>query len=157
MLFPKADSKSDMETNTTFTPNFNSAGLLPAVVTDAGTGELLMVAYMNGEAIMKTLETGFAHFYSRSRKSLWKKGESSGHELELVDLRTDCDQDTLWLLVNMKGPGACHVGYRSCFYRSLKTISDGNKPESDGPTEGPVQLEFVLSSKAFDPDQTYKK
>ncbi len=157
MPFPTANSKSELESNSVFTPNFDRDGLIPAVVTDAKTGELLMVAYMNEEAIVKTLETGFATFYSRSRKSIWKKGESSGHELELVDIRTDCDQDTLWLLVNMRGPGACHTGYRSCFYRSLKTISDKDKAESGVTAEAPVQLEFVLGSKAFDPDQAYKK
>ncbi|WP_448581952.1 phosphoribosyl-AMP cyclohydrolase [Thermaurantiacus sp.] len=101
-----------------FLPKFNSAGLVTAVVTDASTGTLLMVAYMNAEAIALTQATGEAHFWSRSRQRLWKKGETSGHVLEVVEIRVDCDQDSLWLRARPRGP-ACHTGASSCFFRRL--------------------------------------
>jgi phosphoribosyl-AMP cyclohydrolase len=108
-----------------FTPKFDSQGLVTAVVTDAADGMLLMVAHMNAEALALTIETGIAHFYSRSRKALWKKGETSGNMQTVVELRTDCDQDALWLRVSVAGHGAtCHTGRRSCFYRSVD-IRDG--------------------------------
>lgn len=98
---------------------FNSEGLLPAIVQDEKTREVLMMAYMNSEALKLTLETGRAHFYSRRRKSLWEKGETSGNFLIIKEIRVDCDEDTLLLIVDPKGP-ACHTGNRSCFYRALK-------------------------------------
>lgn len=101
-----------------FAPRFDASGLLTAVVTDAGSGELLMVAHMNAEALARTRETGEAHFWSRSRGRLWRKGETSGHVLEVVEIRVDCDQDALWLLARPRGP-ACHTGARSCFFRRL--------------------------------------
>ena len=105
------------ETNE-FQPKFDSAGLIPAIVTDAADGTVLMFAWMNAEALRLTRETGFAHFWSRSRQALWKKGETSGHFLEVSDILTDCDQDVLQLKVKPQGP-ACHTGRRSCFYRRL--------------------------------------
>ncbi|MFN7173310.1 MAG: phosphoribosyl-AMP cyclohydrolase [Thermaurantiacus tibetensis] len=101
-----------------FAPRFDSQGLVTAVVTDSGSGELLMVAHMNAEALARTRETGEAHFWSRSRGRLWRKGETSGHVLEVVEIRVDCDQDALWLLARPRGP-ACHTGARSCFFRRL--------------------------------------
>jgi phosphoribosyl-AMP cyclohydrolase len=101
-----------------FQPKYDSAGLLTAVVTDISTGELLMVAHMNAEALARTRSTGRAHFWSRSRQALWMKGETSGHVLDVVDIRVDCDQDALWLRVRPAGP-ACHTGARSCFFRRL--------------------------------------
>lgn len=101
-----------------FAPRFDSQGLVTAVVTDSGSGELLMVAHMNAEALARTRETREAHFWSRSRGRLWRKGETSGHVLEVVEIRVDCDQDTLWLLARPRGP-ACHTGARSCFFRRL--------------------------------------
>lgn len=101
-----------------FAPRFDAAGLLTAVVTDAETGALLMVAHMNAEAIAKTRETGLAHFWSRSRRRLWKKGETSGHLLHVLEIRVDCDQDCLWLKARPAGP-ACHTGAASCFFRRL--------------------------------------
>lgn len=101
-----------------FTPKFDASGLLTAVVTDVGSGRLLMVAHMNAEALEKTRATGAAHFWSRSRGRLWKKGETSGHVLDVVEIRVDCDQDALWLLARPRGP-ACHTGAASCFFRTL--------------------------------------
>lgn len=100
------------------TPKFDKDGLISAVATDGATGELLMLAHMNEEALARTVETRVAHFWSRSRQALWRKGETSGHELHVVDIRIDCDQDAIWLIVQAKGP-ACHTGRRSCFYRRI--------------------------------------
>ncbi|MGN6466428.1 MAG: phosphoribosyl-AMP cyclohydrolase [Rhizobiaceae bacterium] len=120
-------SKSEREEGPTFAPRFDANGLLTAVVTDAGDGALLMVAHMNEEALKLTLETGIAHYWSRSRRSLWKKGETSGNFQHVVELRVDCDQDALWLKVAVAGDGAtCHTGRRSCFYRILD--ADGTGP-----------------------------
>ena len=103
-----------------FLPRFDAAGLVTAIVTDADGGTLLMVAHMNADAIRLTHQTGFAHFWSRSRRSLWLNGETSGNRLALVDMRVDCDQDALLLRVTPEGP-ACHTGRRSCFYRRVET------------------------------------
>jgi len=98
---------------------YDANGLIPAIVQDANSGEVLMVAYMNEEALKKTIETGYTHFYSRSRKKLWKKGETSGHTQQVKEILIDCDNDALLVKVHQNGPGACHTGHRSCFYRSL--------------------------------------
>ncbi|MFD1611824.1 phosphoribosyl-AMP cyclohydrolase [Sphingomonas tabacisoli] len=108
----------DREQGTTLDPKWGADGLITGVVTDAATGELLMVAHLNEEALRLTLETGEAHFWSRSRGRLWKKGETSGNVLRVVEARIDCDQDSLWLRVEPAGP-ACHTGARSCFYRKV--------------------------------------
>ena len=138
--FPEspADKKS-LEEGSVFAPRFDANGLVTAVVTDAGDGMLLMVAHMNAEALTLTLETGIAHYWSRSRNSLWKKGETSGNLQEVVELRTDCDQDAVWLNVKVAGRGAtCHTGRRSCFYRTvglvdgkLSLANDGSEPLLD--------------------------
>lgn len=106
------------ETGLALDPKFDANGLITAVVTDATTGEVLMVAHMNALALALTVETGFAHFWSRSRQALWKKGESSGHMLAVRDLRIDCDQDAVWVKAAPAGP-TCHTGARSCFYRRI--------------------------------------
>jgi phosphoribosyl-AMP cyclohydrolase len=112
--------KHDNEEGAVFAPRFDSSGLVTAVVTDARDGQLLMVAHMNADALKLTLETGVAHYWSRSRKSLWKKGETSGNLQTVVEMRTDCDQDALWLKVTVAGDGpTCHTGRRSCFYRQV--------------------------------------
>lgn len=122
---PSAD-KAELEEGEAFTPRFDSNGLVTAVVTDSGDGALLMVAYMNAEALALTLETGIAHFWSRSRGSLWKKGETSGNVQRVAEIRTDCDQDIVWLKVKVGGHDAtCHTGRRSCFYRTVQ-FEDGN-------------------------------
>ncbi len=116
-------SKRDLEEGRVFVPKFGSGGLIGAIVTDAGGGGVLMFAYMNAEALRLTLETGEAHFWSRSRAALWRKGETSGNRLLVEEIRTDCDQDVLWLSVKLSGEAACHTGRRSCFYR--RVTADG--------------------------------
>lgn len=121
MQFPApSKDKAVLEEGTAFSPRFDRDGLITAIVTDAGDGALLMVAHMNEEALAKTLETGVAHYWSRSRQSLWKKGETSGNLQHISEIRTDCDQDALWLKVKVAGHDAtCHTGRRSCFYRTV--------------------------------------
>ena len=106
----------DLETGTAFTPRFNADGLIPAIAQDARTGEVLMLAWMNAEALRVTLATGAATYWSRSRQALWVKGETSGHTQRVVEMRIDCDQDTILLRVEQTGP-ACHTGAKDCFYR----------------------------------------
>lgn len=106
------------ETGLALDPRYDANGLVTAVVTDAVSGEVLMLAHMNAQALAMTRETGFAHFWSRSRGRLWKKGESSGHVLAVEDMRIDCDQDAVWIIARPAGP-ACHTGERSCFYRRI--------------------------------------
>lgn len=116
----REEALEDLEHGSALTPRFGPDGLLPAVATDAATGEVLMLAYMNAEALKLTQETGEAHYYSRSRKALWRKGATSGQVQTVVELRVDCDQDAVWLKVSVGGDGgACHTGARSCFYRKI--------------------------------------
>jgi phosphoribosyl-AMP cyclohydrolase len=140
-----SSSARDIEESLAFAPQFGADGLVTAVVTDAKSGDVLMVAHMNAEAVAKTIESGEAWYFSRSRQKLWKKGESSGHVQRVVELRVDCDQDALWLKVDQLGPGACHTGRRSCFYRAVPL---GQK--------GAVTLEFRDGDKTFDPGKVYK-
>jgi phosphoribosyl-AMP cyclohydrolase len=124
--FSQRGSSADIEQGLAFQPKFDGDGLIPAIVSDVASGEILMFAWMNGEALALTLETGVGHFWSRSRRRLWKKGEDSGNLLRIADIRTDCDQDVLLLKVRVEGNGvACHTGARSCFYRSLSLGADG--------------------------------
>ncbi|MBT3070585.1 phosphoribosyl-AMP cyclohydrolase [Rhodomicrobium sp. Az07] len=118
-------SKAELEEGAAFTPRFDEHGLIGAIVTDEDGGDVLMFAFMNAEALRLTIETGEAHFYSRSRKSLWKKGETSGNVLRVRELLTDCDQDVLWVKVELQGEAACHTGRRSCFYRRIEAGTDG--------------------------------
>ena len=141
---PPAD-KAALEGAGDFTPKFDSHGLLTAVVTDADDGVLLMVAHMNAEALALTLETGIAHYFSRSRGKIWKKGETSGNLQTVTEIRTDCDQDALWLKVRVAGHDAtCHTGRRSCFYRSVR-LDDG---------KAIVTVED--DQRHFDPDAVYQ-
>jgi len=117
---PKPPSAAEIEEGLAFTPRFDQAGLIGAIVTDAASGAVLMFAWMNAEALALSLDTGIAHFWSRSRKCLWRKGETSGNELRILEARTDCDQDAIWLRVEIAGAGAaCHTGRTSCFYRRV--------------------------------------
>jgi phosphoribosyl-AMP cyclohydrolase len=141
---PLSSHNHDLEEGTALTPTFDCDGLITAVVTDAASGDVLMVAHMNAEALAKTIETGEAWYFSRSRKRLWKKGEQSGHVQRVVELRIDCDQDAVWLKVEQVGAGACHTGRRSCFYRKVPLGNAGAK------------LEFV-EEKTFDPKSVYDK
>ena len=141
---PPADKKA-LEEGTVFSPRFDAGGLVTTVVTDAGDGMLLMVAHMNAEALALTIETGIAHYWSRSRNSLWKKGETSGNFQEVVELRTDCDQDAIWLKVKVAGHDAtCHTGRRSCFYRTV------------GLVDGKISLASDGSEPLFDPETAYR-
>jgi phosphoribosyl-AMP cyclohydrolase len=122
---PPAADKKTLEEGAEFTPKFDAHGLVTAVVTDARDGLLLMVAHMNAEALASTLQTGIAHYWSRSRKAIWKKGETSGNFQRVVEMRTDCDQDAVWLKVEVAGHDAtCHTGRRSCFYRTVSLKDD---------------------------------
>jgi phosphoribosyl-AMP cyclohydrolase len=135
---------NDIEEGLTFEPKFDASGLLTCVATDAGTGEVLMVAHMNDEALRKTIASGEAWYFSRSRHSLWRKGESSGQVQRVVEMRIDCDQDAVWIRVEQTG-AACHTGRRSCFYRAVTA------------GEGGAELSFVDAERLFDPQDVYRK
>ncbi|AOG09079.1 MULTISPECIES: phosphoribosyl-AMP cyclohydrolase [Rhizobium/Agrobacterium group] len=140
---PSADKKI-LEEGLAFTPKFDDHGLVTAVVTDARDGELLMVAHMNAEAIALTLETGIGHYYSRSRAKIWKKGESSGNLQTVKEIKVDCDQDAIWLKVEVAGHDAtCHTGRRSCFYRTAQLV------------DGEPSLKIADDHRHFDPDNVY--
>jgi phosphoribosyl-AMP cyclohydrolase len=124
--FPSPGTKHDLEEGGRFTPRFGSDGLIACITTDVGDGTVLMFAQMNEEALKLTLETGIAHYWSRSRQSLWRKGDTSGQIQTVKEIRTDCDQDVILLRVEVGGDGgACHTGRRSCFYRKLQLGQDG--------------------------------
>jgi phosphoribosyl-AMP cyclohydrolase len=143
-IFAQRGSTEAVEEGLALAPKFDADGLVTCVATDARTGEVLMVAHMNAEALRRTVETGEAWYFSRSRNSLWHKGESSGHVQRMVEMRVDCDQDAVWIKVEQGGPGACHTGRRSCFYRAVK-LGKG----------GAATLEFRDADKAFDPKSVY--
>lgn len=144
-LFKRRVSIEQVEESGDLAPKFDESGLIPAVTTDHASGELLMVGYMNAEALEKTIATGEAHYYSRSREVIWHKGATSGLVQKIRELLIDDDQDCVWLKVDVGGSGAsCHVGYRSCFYRKIPL----------GIT-GPVELEFTETDKVFDPADVY--
>jgi len=134
---------SEQEEGLLLRPKFDAAGLVTCVTTDAATGEVLMVAHMNAEALRRTIATGEAWYYTRSRGALWRKGESSGHVQKVVELRVDCDQDAVWIRVEQAGGAACHTGRRSCFYRAAVKGGDG-------------RLQFVAAEKVFDPAKVYR-
>ncbi|MBK8160998.1 MAG: phosphoribosyl-AMP cyclohydrolase [Rhodospirillaceae bacterium] len=128
-------------------PKFDQRGLLPAVVTDATSGEVLMLGYMNAEALIRSIDTGEAHYWSRTRQRIWHKGASSGQVHKIVEMRIDDDQDSVWPRVAVGGiGGSCHVGYRSCFYRSV---------DLGLPADRPVSLRFQEQQKLFDPSDVY--
>jgi phosphoribosyl-AMP cyclohydrolase len=124
--FAPRGSTEEIEHGDAFQPKFGEDGLIPAIVTDAGDGQVLMFAWMNADALALTISTGIGHFWTRSRNRIWKKGEESGNLLHVREIRTDCDQDVVWLKVDVAGAGvACHTGERSCFYRALTASDDG--------------------------------
>ncbi len=135
---------NDSEEGLAFRPKFDVSGLVTCVATDIGTGEVLMVAHMNDEALRKTIASGEAWYFSRSRNALWRKGETSGQVQRVVEMRMDCDQDAVWIRVEQTG-AACHTGRRSCFYRA---VTSG---------EGGAQLSFVDADRLFDPKDVYHK
>ena len=144
-------SVEQVEESTAFAPKFDDRGLITAVTTDAASGEVLMQGYMNAEALKKTMATGEAHYYSRSRQTLWHKGATSGLVQRVVELLIDDDQDCVWLKVDVAGGASCHVGYRSCFYRAIP-VADQLESADD---EGRVQLTFTDKDKVFDPQDVY--
>jgi phosphoribosyl-AMP cyclohydrolase len=137
-------STNDTEEGRALAPKFDADGLVTCVATDVRTGDVLMVAHMNAEALQRTIETGEAWYYSRSRKALWKKGESSGHGQRVREMRVDCDQDAVWIKVEQQGAGACHTGRKSCFYRAVPVKA-----------AGAVTLEFRDAERTFDPQAIY--
>jgi phosphoribosyl-AMP cyclohydrolase len=135
---------NDIEEGLKFQPKFDASGFVTCVATDAVTSEVLMVAHMNDEALRRTIASGEAWYFSRSRKSLWRKGETSGHVQRVVEMRLDCDQDAVWIRVEQSG-AACHTGRRTCFYRRVDA------------GEGGARLSFVDADKVFDPKAVYGK
>ena len=147
----RATDKKALEEGSVFSPRFDANGLVTAVVTDAGDGMLLMVAHMNAEALALTIETGVAHYWSRSRGKIWKKGETSGNLQQVVELRTDCDQDAIWLKVKVAGHDAtCHTGRRSCFYRTVGLV-DGKIALAGGRQRAIVRCGKDISKLAREP------
>ena len=145
--FAERATVEQVEEGAELAPKFDDRGLIPAVTTDFESGELLMHGFMNEEALRRTIETGEAHYYSRSREAVWHKGATSGLVQHIAEMRIDDDQDCVWLRVQVGGNGAsCHVGYRSCFYRSLPT---GALPDA------PVTLTYEEDEKVFDPLDVY--
>jgi phosphoribosyl-AMP cyclohydrolase len=134
---------SEREEGLAFNPKFDASGLVTCVATDARTGDVLMVAHMNEEALRKTIASGEAWYFSRSRNALWRKGETSGQTQRVVEMRMDCDQDAVWMRVEQQG-GACHTGRRSCFYRRVDA------------GEGGTRLSFVDADRLFDPGAVYR-
>jgi phosphoribosyl-AMP cyclohydrolase len=143
--FAQRGSTEEVEEGLALAPKFDADGLVTCVTTDARSGEVLMVAHMDAQALRKTIASGEAWYFSRSRKRLWRKGESSGHVQRVVEMRIDCDQDAVWIKVEQAGPGACHTGRRSCFYRAVPIGGDA----------GGAKLEFREAEQIFDPDSVY--
>ena len=145
--FAERSSIEQVEEGVELAPKFDAQGLMPCVTTDDATGDVLMMGYMNDEALLQTIATGEAHYWSRSRQCIWHKGATSGLTQKVIELLIDDDQDAVWLRVDVAGSGAsCHVGYRSCFYRSVPLGSESDEP---------VQLLFTETEKTFDPNAVY--
>ena len=126
VAFPTGLNREDLEAGTTLAPRFDANGLIPCITRDASSGDVLMLAYMNAEALNRTLETGEAHYWSRSRQALWHKGKTSGQIQTVREMRIDCDQDTILISVDVGGNGGtCHRGYLHCFYRTVEVAEDG--------------------------------
>ena len=147
-MFKKRENVADIEEGKLLSPKFDSNGLIPVITTDCKTGEVLMHGYMNSEALKRTIESKKAHYWSRSRKEVWLKGETSGFFQKVTEIRIDDDQDSIWMSVDIGNGASCHVGYKSCFYRSvpLGKIEDTEK----------VEMEFNDKKKKFDPNIIYK-
>ena len=147
-MFKKRDSVFEVEEGKFLSPKFDDKGLIPVVTTDSKTGEVLMHGYMNSEALKKTIETKEAHYWSRSRKAIWHKGKTSGFSQKVIQIRVDDDQDSIWLSVDIGDGASCHVGYKSCFYRSIP-LGKINETEK-------VEMKFEEKEKKFDPEKVYK-
>ena len=147
-MFKKRDNIKDVEEGKYLSPKFDENGLIPVITTDFQTGDILMHGYMNDEALKKTIETKEAHYWSRSRKKIWRKGQVSGFVQIVKEIRIDDDQDSVWLSVDIGSGASCHVGYRSCFYRSIPLGKIKNEEE--------LEMEFKEKKKIFDPKKVYK-
>ena len=147
-MFKKRESIFEVEEGKFLSPKFDKDGLIPVTTTDSKSGEVLMQGFMNDEALKKTIETKEAHYWSRSRNALWQKGRTSGFIQKVLDFRIDDDQDSLWMSVDIGDGASCHVGYKSCFYRSIPLGPVKNVKE--------VELEFKEKKKKFDPKKVYK-
>ena len=149
-MFKKRHSIKEVEEGKYLSPKFDENGLIPVITTDFKTGDILMHGYMNFEALKKTIETKEAYYWSRSREKIWHKGQVSGFIQKIKEIRIDDDQDCIWLRVNVRGGSSCHVGYRSCFYRSVpfgKSVKNKTK----------LVLKFTEKEKVFDPEEVYKE
>ena len=147
-MFKKRDNIREVEEGKYLSPKFDENGLIPVITTDFQTGDILMHGYMNDEALKKTIETKEAHYWSRSRKKIWHKGQVSGFVQIIKEIRIDDDQDSVWLSVDIGNGASCHVGYRSCFYRSI--------PLGKIKNEEKLEMEFKEKKKIFDPKKVYK-
>ena len=147
-MFKKRDNIKEIEEGKYLQPKFDENGLIPVITGDFKTGDILMHAYMNHESLKKTIETKEAHYWSRSRKKIWRKGQVSGFIQKIKEIRIDDDQDSVWLSVDIGNGSSCHVGYRSCFYRSIPLGKIKNEVE--------LEMEFKEKEKTFDPEKIYK-
>ena len=147
-MFKNRESILEVEEGNLLSPKFNDEGLIPVITTDVKSGEVLMHGYMNEEALKKTIESKEAYYWSRSRKILWHKGKTSGFVQKVIELRIDDDQDAIWMSVDIGDGASCHVGYRSCFYRSI--------PLGDVEDTTQIEIEFKEKEKKFDPKKIYK-
>ena len=147
-MFKKRDNIKEVEEGKYLAPKFDKNGLIPVITSDFQTGDILMHGYMNDEALRKTIETKEAHYWSRSRKEIWRKGQVSGFIQRVKEIRIDDDQDSVWLSVDIGNGASCHVGYRSCFYRSIPLGKIKNEEE--------LEIEFKEKEKTFDPEKIYK-
>ena len=147
-MFKKRDNIKEVEEGKYLSPKFDENGLIPVITSDFQNGDILMHGYMNDEALKKTIETKEAHYWSRSRKKIWHKGQVSGFVQIVKEIRIDDDQDSVWLLVDIGNGASCHVGYRSCFYRSIPLGKIKNEKE--------LEMEFKEKKKIFAPEKVYK-
>jgi len=147
-MFKKRDSIKEVEEGKYLAPKFDKSGLIPVITSDIKTGDILMHGYMNNEALKKTIETREAHYWSRSRKKIWHKGQISGFIQKVKEIRVDDDQDSIWLSVDIGAGASCHVGFRSCFYRSIPLGKIKNTEQ--------VEIEFKEKKKIFNPKKVYK-
>ena len=147
-MFKKRDNIKEIEEGKYLEPKFDKNGLIAVITADFETGDILMHGYMNDEALLKTIETKEAHYWSRSRKKIWHKGQVSGFKQKLIEIRIDDDQDSVWILVDIGNGASCHVGYRSCFYRTIPLGKIENVKS--------VKIEFNDKNKIFDPKKIYK-
>ena len=147
-MFKKRDNIKEVEEGKYLSPKFDENGLIPVITSDFKNGDILMHGYMNDEALKKTIETKEAHYWSRSRKKIWHKGQVSGFVQIVKEIRIDDDQDSVWLSVDIGNGASCHVGYRSCFYRSIPLGKIKNEKE--------LEMEFKEKKKIFDPKKVYK-